>query len=726
MADSDESPSELNDSVEMVSRLLELARSSTGMDAAWLSRFDVDHHVFEYLAGDAASFGLVRGARSPNASSYCELVISGRMHNVVRDARTHPLTRDLPGTTVAGIGSYMGVPVRAVDADPGAAPLGMLCCASHRTADELGAAEVRFLELLANSISKLMSDEERLVGRRRTIRRRVEELIVDHGIRTVFQPVLEMASGRVLGVEALSRFPDDARRPDLWFADAHQVGLGVELELEAVRSALAQFDQLPENTYLAVNASPQLLATEELRCLLRTVRTDRIMVELTEHAAVTDYDELMDAIDQLRRIGGRLAVDDIGAGFASFAHVLQIRPDVLKIDISITRSIDSDPARRGLARGILEIAREIDAVVIAEGVETQAEFDCLMELGIDAAQGYFIARPGALPYSFDVPRPSPGLRVDVDVSQAEADVRRLAETRFELALLHSPIGVALVGLGGEFLHTNPALEQMLGYSGFELAQRTFQELTVLEDLEANMDMLQQCLSGEIGGYRIDKRYLRSDGTEIWGHLAVVLVRGPDGAPLYFISQIQDISERKRFEDRLEREARTDGLTGVANRVGALDALEHAAGLASQRGTGLGVCFCDLSGFKTINDELGHEAGDRVLQTVARRLVDSARPGDVVARWGGDEFIVILGDVESDDAVRAVASRLAAAVGGDPIGIGGTTRDVSLSVGSSWHAPTLLIDADDLIGRADQDMYRHRAEQVRRARAEGDALSDTHR
>jgi len=149
---------------------------------------------------------------------------------------------------------------------------------------------------------------------------------------------------------------------------------------------------------------------------------------------------------------------------------------------------------------------------------------------------------------------------------------------------------------------------------------------------------------------------RSDGGEALGDRAGGLVRGEDGAPLYFISQIQDISDRTAFEDRLEREARTDGLTGVANRLGALDALERIGGDAAKNETGMGICFCDLIGFKSINDELGHEAGDRVLQVVAGRLADSARPGDVVARWGGDEFIVILADVDAEDAVRVVAAR----------------------------------------------------------------------
>lgn len=711
MSEPDATPIGVVDAAEMVSRLLELARTTASMDVAWSSRFADDQQVVEHLAGDACSFGLQQGGTSPTASSYCSLVISGQLDNVVQDAREHPLTRDLPGTRQSDIGSYLGVPIRAVGADANSLPIGMLCCASHHRNDALGECEIRFMELLATAIAELSGPDEHLVSHRRTIRDRVERVLSDHSITSVFQPVLEMATGRVLGVEALSRFPEDPHRPDLWFADAHQVGLGLELELEAVRSALAQFDRLPPGTYLAVNASPQLLAEPELHRLLGTVATERIMVELTEHAAVADYDTLLHAVDGLRSIGARLAVDDVGAGFASFSHVLQMRPDVLKVDISITRAIDSDPARRGLTRGILEVAREIDAVVIAEGVETQAEFDCLMELGVDAGQGYFICRPGSLPYSFVVPRPSPGARVDVDVSRIEADARRLAETRFELALLHSPIGVALVGLGGEFLHTNPALEQMLGYSGFELSQRTFQELTVGDDLGTNMELLQQCLSGEIGGYRIDKRYVRSDGSPIWGHLAVVLVRGGDGAPLYFISQIQDISDRKLFEDRLEREARTDGLTGVANRAGALDALETAATAAVMSNSGVGICFCDLSGFKAINDQMGHEAGDRVLRTVADRLVSSARPGDVVARWGGDEFIVILSDIDSESRVRAIARRLTAAVGSVPIPVDDANRDVQISVGSSWQPATLLVDADELIGRADQDMYSARAERA---------------
>jgi PAS domain S-box-containing protein len=404
---------------------------------------------------------------------------------------------------------------------------------------DLADAEARFVEILTATLDTLADAEGAAMERQRRIRDRVGRVIRDDTLTTVFQPILDLSTGAVVGAEALCRFPSEPRRPDLWFADAQSVGLGTALELCAIVTALRRLDELPEDVYVALNASPGLLCSEDLHRAVSLFPAHRIVLELTEHAAVADYDELIGALDRLRALGMRLAVDDLGAGFASFSHVLRIRPDILKMDISITRSIDLDPARRGLARGIVSLAKELGASVVAEGVETQAELDCLVGLGIDSAQGYLIARPATLPLTEPAVRPS----APVDAAGVEhvADDRGLAETRFELALLHSPLGIALVGLDGTFLHVNPALAAMFGYDEAQLRAMTFQDMTHPDDLAADLHLLEECLAGGRSDYRMDKRYRRSDGTDVTCGLTVVLVRGTDGAPLYFISQIQELA-----------------------------------------------------------------------------------------------------------------------------------------------------------------------------------------
>ena len=207
------------------------------------------------------------------------------------------------------------------------------------------------------------------------------------------QPVVDLAESRWTGCEALARFPH-APAPDRWFAEAHDAGLGVSLELLAVRRAVTSLPCLPSGVGLSVNASPALVLDPEFAAeLAGCAEPDRLTVEITEHAAVARYEDIAEALAPHRARGLRLAVDDTGAGYASFAHVLRLRPDVVKLDRSLLADIDHDAARRAFVTAVVLMALELGAEVTAEGVETAAELDTLRSLGVDAVQGYLLARP---------------------------------------------------------------------------------------------------------------------------------------------------------------------------------------------------------------------------------------------------------------------------------------------------------------------------------------------
>ena len=227
---------------------------------------------------------------------------------------------------------------------------------------------------------------------------RIEGAFAPGALTMVFQPVADLATGYVVGAEALARFAcEPYRPPNEWFAEADDIGRGTELELAAIAAALDQLDQLPPATFLAVNASPATAITPELDALLAQHPAERVVLELTEHARVDDYGTLLAALDGLRRRGVRIAVDDTGAGYASFQHLLRLRPHILKLDITLTRGIDADPVRRALAAALVTFATEIGATIIAEGIEITGELSTLQHIGILWGQGYHLARPGALP-----------------------------------------------------------------------------------------------------------------------------------------------------------------------------------------------------------------------------------------------------------------------------------------------------------------------------------------
>ena len=225
----------------------------------------------------------------------------------------------------------------------------------------------------------------------------IERVIADRVFQLVYQPIVHLDTGEVAGVEALCRFAD-GRAPDRWFDDAERVGLAAELDLAIVEMALADVSHLPEG-YLSLNVSPSTLLDGRLLGVVRAsgVPVDRLVLELTEHARVSNYGRARRTLDALRREGMQLAVDDAGAGYATFRHVLRLRPDIIKLDQSITQHINEDPARQALAAALVIFAGEIGAVVIAEGVETTGELAALQRAGISRAQGFALGRPQTLP-----------------------------------------------------------------------------------------------------------------------------------------------------------------------------------------------------------------------------------------------------------------------------------------------------------------------------------------
>lgn len=230
--------------------------------------------------------------------------------------------------------------------------------------------------------------------RRLEARNRVDRFLKGRGLTHVFQPVFDLSSGDCFAVEALARFSGRPRRgPDVWFAEAHAMGVGVELEIASIKRALSALPLLPADVTLCVNAGPEAIISDEVHRLLENCDSRRVVMELTEETRVDDYTGLSCALDQLCLIGARLAIDDTGAGFASFAHILKLAPDLIKLDRELTSGIDHDAVRAALATALVTFAAGIGADIIAEGIETAAELAMLQSLGIHYGQGFFLCRP---------------------------------------------------------------------------------------------------------------------------------------------------------------------------------------------------------------------------------------------------------------------------------------------------------------------------------------------
>lgn len=277
-------------------------------------------------------------------------------------------------------------------------PLRVMMCALYLEAptekrDTIQTALATCAYMMARIIERNLEHENSVTR----IRRRLESTMRERAFSTVYQPIMNISDGRIAGFEALTRF-HHARHlsPDRWFSQAIEIGLQAPFEHIVLQQAIKGLDALPAGTYLSLNISPETILCGTLDRALEGVSLDRIMLEVTEHASVENYQDIADLLRPFRDSGMRLAVDDAGAGYASFRHILKLQPDIIKLDRSLIERIDEDVGARALTAAVVRFCEETCCTVVAEGVETESELEVLRGLKVGNAQGYLIGRPDAL------------------------------------------------------------------------------------------------------------------------------------------------------------------------------------------------------------------------------------------------------------------------------------------------------------------------------------------
>ncbi len=299
-----------------------------------------------------------------------------------------------------------------------------------------------------------------------------------------------------------------------------------------------------------------------------------------------------------------------------------------------------------------------------------------------------------------------------DRRRAEAELRE-AQERFRSAFEHAPIGMALTSLDGRLFRVNRALVRILGRGESELLAASILDLSHPDDRDTYRESMARLLSGAAASCQLEQRYLHHTGHPIWVSVSASLVRDVNGQPMYIVSQVEDIGERKASDEALAHQAIHDPLTGLPNRLQFVDRLGRELTQAAARHERLAVLFLDLDRFKLVNDSLGHSAGDRLLVSVADRLSGAMGPTDVVARFGGDEFTILCRNVTSEETAELMAEKLAAEIARPVALIEGevfvtASVGIALSGGPSDSPETLLRNADAAMYRA-KDLGRDRAE-----------------
>ena len=372
-----------------IERVLGAVRGHLGVEIAFVSR---------YVAGGLRELTHVHtdlqlpmgpGFQEPVENSYCWHILQGRLPELIQDPADFPLTRTLAITDFLPVGCHLNVPLRLRNGDV----WGSFCAVGRQVDRSMGERDMKvvraFAALAAERIEASMADNVELD----IVRARVSEMLDGHAITIFQQPIHCLASGDPVGVECLARFPNTKQRgPDAWFEDAERVGLGVELEMAAVRNALETLGHVPQGKYAAVNVSPATVLSGAVERELAGVETTKLVLEVTEHQQVGDYAGLARELDKLRG-KVRIAIDDVGTGYSGLRHIVDLKPDLLKMDMALTRDIHRDPARRALTGALVQLSHDIGCKLVAEGIETIEERAAMAALGVDYGQGYFFARP---------------------------------------------------------------------------------------------------------------------------------------------------------------------------------------------------------------------------------------------------------------------------------------------------------------------------------------------
>ena len=293
------------------------------------------------------------------------------------------------------------------------------------------------------------------------------------------------------------------------------------------------------------------------------------------------------------------------------------------------------------------------------------------------------------------------LTEEAEAERALDDGRRL----FEISMANAPYGKAVVTVTGEMLLANPALCALIGYSADELVGRDYRDFVHPDDVAAGEQEMAALLAGTVTQVSSERRYVRRDGSVIWMQRSAVLVPGRlPGAEDLVIAQFQDVTARRHAEAELARLAVTDQLTGLYNRRALVSHVaEHQT---SRPGAAVGLIFIDLDGFKHVNDTHGHATGDVVLAEVARRLSNAVCEPNSAYRLGGDEFVVLVPDAVRDTEVGELAAAVRSALTGRYTAEESEFR-LTASVGWTWGHHD---NAEELIRKADIDMYRQKARQ----------------
>jgi EAL domain-containing protein (putative c-di-GMP-specific phosphodiesterase class I) len=363
------------------------------MDIAYVSQFHDEFQTF--LAVDFSTEGEQVGIREGDSTylskSFCKRVADGKLSNLIIDATTEPAVADIPETFAVPIKSFISAPIRMGDGKI----FGSICCFSRSTCDWLTPQDASLLGLFSEFIARSFSVKADTLNELFIRQQEISDIIKSKRYQILYQPIIEYPTKNIIGFEALTRFQRNNISGDTEevFKIASAAGMAPQLELEIIQSAYEQFEPASDDQFLSVNLSPKTVESDAFFTAFPTWHEHALVLELTEHDAVENYASFNKKIDNLTGSGAKLAIDDAGSGYASFKHVVELNPEIIKIDASTIRGVNKNKNKQGLIKAFVAYGDFTGTKIIAEGVESEEELDMLLALGVKLFQGYFFSQP---------------------------------------------------------------------------------------------------------------------------------------------------------------------------------------------------------------------------------------------------------------------------------------------------------------------------------------------
>ena len=378
----------------LLQQILHSARLSLDMEFAFISEFRDGRRIFRLVENNDDLDNLLQEeASDPLESSYCQRIVDGRLPQIICNARDLDEANQLPATQSIPVGAHLSVPLIMEDGSI----FGTFCCFSRKPDYAMTSKDLMTLKGFADLAFAMLKDSITQDRQRLASKRLIEDIIQKRLYTIVYQPIFDLSNHSIVGVEALTRFVDhDELTTEAWFNLATRSGLAYELETATAKAALEPFSDLGAECYLSINLSPEtIIRGADLSSMFARAESE-LLLEVTEHERIDDYSRFAQGLGALRADAIKIAVDDAGSGFASFQHILQLKPDVIKLDRALISGIDRDLARSALASALVTFARSTGAKVVAEGIETQEELETLKQLGVSFGQGFFLGKPLSL------------------------------------------------------------------------------------------------------------------------------------------------------------------------------------------------------------------------------------------------------------------------------------------------------------------------------------------